>query len=120
MVKDKGPVVNRSLFSWVFAGNLKLQLLLLFIVVVAVFARVVPLEMQKRIVNEAIQQKNVDNLIFYCGVYLAAFVTASGLKFFINALQTIIGQNSLAEMRRQLYIIYSNSRRDFSEKRSRA
>ena len=66
-------------------------------------ARVVPLEMQKRIVNESIQGKNIDLLVVYCAIYLAAFVTASGLKFFINALQTIIGQNALAEMRRQLY-----------------
>ena len=93
MDDNSGPIVNRSLFSWVFAGNLKLQLLLLLIVVVAVIARVVPLEMQKRIVNEAIQQKNIDRLVSYCAVYLAAFVTASGLKFFINTLQTVIGQN---------------------------
>ena len=79
------------------------QLLLLLIVIVAVIARVVPLEMQKRIVNEAIQQKNIDRLVSYCAVYLAAFVTSSGLKFFINALQTVIGQNSLADMRKQLY-----------------
>jgi hypothetical protein len=59
MENNSGPIVNRSLFSWVFAGNLKLQLLLLLIVVVAVIARVVPLEMQKRIVNEAIQEKNI-------------------------------------------------------------
>ena len=103
MENNSGPIVNRSLFSWVFAGNLKLQLLLLLIVVVAVIARVVPLEMQKRIVNEAIQQKNIDRLVSYCAIYLVAFVTASGLKFFINALQTIIGQNSLADMRQQLY-----------------
>ena len=103
MDKKKEPVVHRTLISWVFAGNLKLHLLLLVTVIVTVAARVVPLEMQKRIVNEAIQQKNIDLLVAYCAVYLAAFLTASGLKFLINVLQTVIGQNSLAEMRRQLY-----------------
>jgi ABC-type multidrug transport system fused ATPase/permease subunit len=103
MDKNSGPIVHKTLLSWVFAGNLKLQLLLLFIVIIAVLARVVPLEMQKRIVNEAIGQKSVDLLVLYCSIYLSAFVTASGLKFFINALQSIIGQNTLAEMRRQLY-----------------
>ena len=51
MEKADIPVVKRSLFSWVFPGNVKLQILLLFIIVVMVFARVLPLEMQKRIVN---------------------------------------------------------------------
>jgi ABC-type multidrug transport system fused ATPase/permease subunit len=103
MDKKKKPVTHRTLISWVFAGNLKLHLLLLITVIVTVAARVVPLEMQKRIVNEALQQKNIDLLVTYCAVYLAAFLTASGLKFLINVLQTVIGQNSLAEMRRQLY-----------------
>ena len=57
MKKADTPVVKRSLFSWVFAGNLKLQLLLLLIIGAMVSARVVPLEMQKRIVNEAINSK---------------------------------------------------------------
>jgi hypothetical protein len=35
-------------------SNLKLQILLFLVILVTVFARVVPLEMQKRIVNEAI------------------------------------------------------------------
>lgn len=103
MDKNKVPIVHRSLFSWALGRNIKLQLLLLLIIIVAVVARVVPLEMQKRIVNEAIKLKNVDLLVLYCGIYLAAFVTASGLKFGINALQSIIGQNTLAEMRRHLY-----------------
>ncbi|MFZ0241242.1 MAG: ABC transporter ATP-binding protein/permease [Desulfobacterales bacterium] len=103
MDKSKVPIVKRSLFSWALGRNLKLQLILLLIVIVAVVARVVPLEMQKRIINEAIKQQKIDLLVLYCGIYLAAFVTASGLKFGINALQSIIGQNTLAEMRRHLY-----------------
>ena len=103
MDNRKVPIVNRSLFSWALGRNLKLQLVLLLVVIVAVIARVVPLEMQKRIVNEAIKLKKVDLLTLYCGIYLAAFATASGLKFGINALQSVIGQNTLAEMRRQLY-----------------
>ena len=96
-------VTQRSLFSWVFAGKLKLQILLIFIIAITVFARVVPLEMQKRIVNEAINLRKVDLLLIYCGIYLAAVLVAGGLKFLINYLQTIIGQNALADIRKHLY-----------------
>lgn len=84
-------------------GERKLQLVLLVTVVIAVIARVIPLEMQKRIVNEAIAQADSRRLMIYCAIYFAAFVTASGLKFVINSLQTLISQNTLAEMRRQLW-----------------
>jgi ABC-type multidrug transport system fused ATPase/permease subunit len=103
MSEKTTPIVNRSLLSWIFTRHLKLQVLLVVIVVVAVAARVLPLEMQKRIVNEAIADANFDLLVTYCGVYLVAFITASGLKFFINALQTIIGQRTLADMRKALF-----------------
>jgi len=103
MGKADVPVVRRSLYSWIFSANVKLQVVLLAVIVVTVFTRVLPLEMQKRIVNEAIRFREIDALFLYCGLYLAAVVLASGLKYLVNTLQTIIGQRALAEMRKQLY-----------------
>ncbi len=104
MAKPNIPVIQRTLFSWVFTpGNLKLQILLIVIILVAVAARVLPLEMQKRIVNEAITMGQMELLIKYCGIYIASVILASGLKFAINTIQTLIGQRTLAAMRRELY-----------------
>ena len=55
MAKAQDSMVKRSLFSWIMGPNTKLQLLVLVVIAVTVFARVLPLEMQKRIVNEAIR-----------------------------------------------------------------
>ena len=103
MEKADIPVVKRSLFSWVFAGNVKLQILLLLIIVVMVAARVLPLEMQKRIVNEAINLRNVDLLFLYSGIYLGAVVFFSVLKYLISIIQTLITQRTTARMRKALY-----------------
>jgi len=94
---------QRSLFSWVLTSNLRLQLILLGVIVVTVAIRVLPLEMQKKIINEAIGEQKVNLLLIYCGYYLAAVVSSSALKFVINALQTYIGQEALADMRKKLY-----------------
>jgi ABC-type multidrug transport system fused ATPase/permease subunit len=99
----KTPVSNRSLFSWVLSSNIKLQILLLLIIAITVFARVLPLEMQKKIINEAINLRKIDLLLFYCGIYLVAVIVSSGLKFLINLLQNAIGQRALADMRKALY-----------------
>lgn len=76
---------------------------MLFIIIVTVGARVLPLEMQKRIVNEAIRLQKIDLLLLYCAAYAVAVFTATGLKFLINILQTRIGQQALARMRKELY-----------------
>lgn len=94
---------KRSLFSWVWTSNLKLQGILLGIIVVTVFVRVLPLEMQKKIINLAIGDKRLDLLVRYCAYYLVCVVAASGLKLAINALQNYIGQESLTDLRKQLY-----------------
>lgn len=96
-------ITKRPLGYWVKTTNLKLQALLLFLIIVAVGARVLPLEMQKRIVNEAISLNKVDLLLLYCGFYLSAIVVACGLKYGISVLQTYIGQQALALIRKDLY-----------------
>ncbi|UCE83634.1 MAG: ABC transporter ATP-binding protein/permease [Deltaproteobacteria bacterium] len=103
MRKVNTPVIRRSLSSWVLSSNLKLQALLLVIIMITVLTRVLPLEMQKRIINEAIRFGKIQLLLTYCGLYLAAVLLATGLKYVISALQTLIGERALAEMRKDLY-----------------
>ena len=103
MAEVERPIVKRSLLSWVFDGNLGWQITLLGVIAVAVFTRVLPLEMQKRIVNQAITLRNVDLLLLYCGYYLAAVLVSSACKYMINILETLISQRVLARMRAALY-----------------
>ncbi|MFO7686621.1 MAG: ABC transporter transmembrane domain-containing protein [Desulfobacterales bacterium] len=97
------PVHKRTLWSWVLTTRPKLQFLLIFIILITVFTRVVPLEMQKRVVNEAIYLRKVDLLLIYCGIYLAAVISQGALKLLINYIQAMIAQRALSEMRKELY-----------------
>ncbi len=95
--------MSKTLASWIMDGNIKLQILLVIIILITVAIRVVPLEMQKRIVNEAINLRKPDLLVKYCSIYLLAVVSASVLKFVITLVQTRISEKVTAEMRKQLY-----------------
>ena len=97
------PITKTSMIYWAFHGNFKLQVLLFFIIVAIVFARVIPLEMQKRVINEAIALKDLDKLILYCGVYLLAVTAAGLLKFATNYIQAVIGERAMLAMREGLY-----------------
>ena len=63
MAKTNRLIVDKPLISWIFAKNKILQLLLVVSAVFSVFANLIPLEMQKRIVNEAINLGQIDLLI---------------------------------------------------------
>ena len=103
MEKPRPLIVKKPLISWIVSGNYKLKLLLVLAAVATVMIRIVPLEMQKRIVNQAINLKAFGLLLIYCGIYLAAVLCASALKYAISYLQTIIGQQALTDMRKELY-----------------
>jgi len=103
MAKPRPSVVKRSIYSWILGRNTNLQLVVLVLIAITVFARVLPLEMQKRIVNEAIRLRQVDLLVRYCAIYLASVITASGLKYLITVLQVMISQRTLARMRKGLF-----------------
>ncbi|MCP4115895.1 MAG: ABC transporter ATP-binding protein [Desulfobacteraceae bacterium] len=103
MEKKAQPIVKRPLVSWVFEGNVLLQVLLVVIIMVTVFARLIPLEMQKRIINQAIYLKKIDLLALYCIIYLSSVIAASLLKFSINIIQTVISQRATAAMRSHLF-----------------
>ncbi len=103
MQNHSTSIVKKSLLSWIVGGHAKLKIWLLITAVVSVLIRIIPLEMQKRIVNQAISLKAFDQLLIYCGIYLAAVLCASALKFAISYLQTLIGQRVLADMRKALY-----------------
>lgn len=96
-------ITRRPLFYWVLTRHRPLQLLLLTVILVSLFFRVFPLEMQKRIVNEAIHLRNEQLLFLYCALYIGAITLASLLKYLINVMQTVIGQKILVGMRNELY-----------------
>ena len=96
-------VTKRTLYSWVLEKNVRWQALIVLLVVATVGIRIFPLELQKRIVNEAIGLGDMDLLILYCLLYLGAVLLASSLKFIINLLQAFIGQTTLERMRRSLF-----------------
>lgn len=103
MENGNTPIVKRSLFSWILPGNIRLQILIIIIIGITIGARILPLEMQKRIINEAVFLKKTDLLLLYCSLFLGSVVLASVLKFLTNLLHTLISQRVLANMRKALY-----------------
>lgn len=96
-------VTKRTLYSWVLGRNLRWQIVLVLLVLLTVGSRIVPLELQKRIINQAIGMGNEELLLFYCLLFVGAVLLASSLKFAINLLQAYIGQQTLKRMRSDLF-----------------
>ncbi len=96
-------ITKKPLFYWVFHKYRGLQFFLLFLIVLSLFFKVYPLEMQRKIINVAINLKKLDLLYLYCGLYMGAVLISGLIKYYINVLQAVIGEKILIQIRRELY-----------------
>ncbi|WP_028578710.1 ABC transporter ATP-binding protein/permease [Desulfogranum japonicum] len=101
--QSERPVTEKRILFWAFHNTLHLQVLLLAVIAVMVATRVVPLEMQKRIINDAIVLKKLDQLFVYCAIYIFAVSLTSLSKLGVNFLQAKIGEQAILSMRQALY-----------------
>lgn len=96
-------LTKRPLSYWVLKKFRAFQVVLLAVIVISLFFRVFPLEMQRKIINEAINLKMIEKLYLYCALYMAAVLIAGLLKYIINTMQAVLGQKILIYMRQELY-----------------
>ncbi len=101
--KENILLTRRPLFYWILRRHRVMQFILLLVILASLFFRVFPLEMQKRIINEAIHLKSLQLLYLYCALYIGAVILAGITKYAINVMQTILGQKILVEIRSELY-----------------
>jgi ABC-type multidrug transport system fused ATPase/permease subunit len=96
--------VDRNLHRYIVRRSLRPQLLLIAISFVLGLA-VNPwmLNLQKRIINEAIGQRNFDALLWLCGGFLGAVVANGALKYVKQNLEGYVSETMLRDMRAELY-----------------
>ena len=96
-------LTKRPLSYWVLKKFRGLQFVLLAVIVISLFFRVFPLEMQRKIINEAINLKMIEKLYLYCALYMGAVLIAGLLKYLTNSMQAVLGEKLLILMRQELY-----------------
>jgi ABC-type bacteriocin/lantibiotic exporter with double-glycine peptidase domain len=102
-IKMSMRLTERPLFYWVLKRFRGFQFVLLLIILAGLFFRIYPLEMQRQIINVAINLKMIDKLYLYCGLYMGAVLIAGLLKYLTNTMQAVLGEKILVGMRQEIY-----------------
>jgi putative ABC transport system ATP-binding protein len=101
--RDNAMEKKRPLYFWVLKRHRLWQASMLVLILLSISLQILPLELQKRIVNIAIKSGDFGLLIRYCIGFLISFIGFGFLKFIINMMQAQLGQTILFEIRRELY-----------------
>jgi ABC-type multidrug transport system fused ATPase/permease subunit len=96
--------VERNLHRYIVNRSLRPQLVLIGIsFVLGLGLNPVMLDLQKRIINQAIGQRNFDALLWLCGAFLGAVLLNGAFKYVKQNLEGYISETMLRDLRSELY-----------------
>jgi ABC-type multidrug transport system fused ATPase/permease subunit len=96
--------VERNLHRYIIHRSLRPQLLLIAIAfALGLGLNPFMLNLQKRIINEAIGQRNFEALLWLCGGFLGAVLANGALKYVKQNLEGYISETMLRDLRGELY-----------------
>lgn len=82
----------RSLYAFIWQSSRRHQLWLILLTLIVAPMSMIPLELQRRIVDGAIHDRNLHYLFALCGAYLVVLLIQGGLKYLLN-----VSRGSLVE-----------------------
>jgi ABC-type multidrug transport system fused ATPase/permease subunit len=91
-----------GLFRYVVATSGAHQLPLLALTVAVFLLEVVPLELQRRIVNDAVKHRQYSAVLWLCAAYAGAVVLQGSIKLGLNIYRAWVGERAKRDLRRSV------------------
>jgi ABC-type bacteriocin/lantibiotic exporter with double-glycine peptidase domain len=98
----EGAGLASSLFRYVIATSWMHQIPLSALTVAVFLLEVVPLEMQRRVVNDVVKHRPFALILLLCGAYAGAVLMQGALKLGLNIYRSWIGERAKRDLRRRV------------------
>jgi ABC-type multidrug transport system fused ATPase/permease subunit len=97
-----------NIFRYVLETSGLHQLFLLLLTVGVFLLEVVPLELQRRIVNDLVKHREYRLVITLCAVYAGTVLVQGGTKLVLNLYRSWIGERATRDLRRRIHVLVSS------------
>ena len=94
-----------SVFRYVLATSGIHQLLLVAMTVSVSLLEIVPLELQRRIVNDLVKDRPYRWVIILCAVYAGVVLVQGGSKLGLNVYRGWVGERAVRDLRRRIHAV---------------
>jgi len=99
-----------NLFRYVFVVSWRHQIALVALTVITFLLEIVPLEIQRRVINNLVKERPFQLVIVLCAAYAGAVLIQGATKLSLNIYRGWVGENATRDLRRQV-IGYSGTAR---------
>lgn len=105
---DNRPAQSLWRYIWLMSGRHQIVVCLIAISVAAL--GIVPLELQRRLVDDAISKQDMSLLTMLAVIYLAVVVVHSATKFMLRMYEGWLSESAIRHNRRHLSRLYAEDR----------
>jgi ABC-type bacteriocin/lantibiotic exporter with double-glycine peptidase domain len=98
----------RNIFRYVLDTSGLHQLFLLLLTIGVFLLEVVPLELQRRIVNDLVKHRDYWLVIVLCAAYAGVVLAQGGTKLVLNVYRSWIGERATRDLRRRIHVLISS------------
>jgi ABC-type bacteriocin/lantibiotic exporter with double-glycine peptidase domain len=98
----------RNIFRYVLETSGLHQLFLLLLTVGVFLLEVVPLELQRRIVNDLVKHRDFWLVIVLCAVYAGTVLVQGSAKLVLNVYRSWVGERATRDLRRRVRVLVSS------------
>lgn len=93
----------RSLYGFIWRVSRRQQALLCLITLAVAGLSMVPLELQRRIVDDAIVKGDLHTMLLLCAIYLVVLLLQGGLKYALNVARGSLVERVALQLRRRIF-----------------
>src|SRR5579859_6064158 len=97
-------------FRYIFESTALHQVALAVLTVVVFLIEVVPLELQRRIVNDAVKHRSFVMIVTLCAVYAGVALSHGAIKLGLNIYRGWVGQRAVRDLRERIRALESGLR----------
>src|SRR3984893_8369800 len=105
---DGAAQMPGNIFRYVLATSGWHQLALVVLTVAVFLLEVVPLELQRRIVNDLVKHRDFRFIIVLCAVYAGTVLVQGGTKLVLNVYRSWVGERATRDLRRRVRVLVSS------------
>jgi ABC-type bacteriocin/lantibiotic exporter with double-glycine peptidase domain len=97
-----------NIYRYVLATSGWHQIVLVALTVAVFLLEVVPLELQRRIVNDLVKNREYWSIVVLAGVYAGTVLLQGGTKLVLNIYRSWVGERATRDLRRRVHVLVSS------------
>jgi ABC-type bacteriocin/lantibiotic exporter with double-glycine peptidase domain len=98
-----------NIYRYVWQESGRHQFPLVALTICVSLLEVVPLELQRRLVNDVVKDRSYSFVVLLCGLYLGAALLQGGTKLVLNIYRNWVGESCVRELRRRVHSLASHN-----------